>query len=622
MSPVSSGVSVGLQHKKSEVACETCSRSDRDALEVAVGAIPGAAVSVCPHDGEFAGDVSGGGSGSGEPIHTISLNLTAFDTRHYMDLIRARAATIRRVVRALKPALGLHNALDAGCGVGFFTQTLTELGLEARGFDGRFENVVEARKRFPKIAFECGDIESAEIAALGTFDLVLCFGLLYHLESPMRAIRHLRTLTGKGLLLESMCVPGDDAHMILRDEPLQQDQSLTDMAFYPSEPSLVKMLYRAGFAHVYRVPQLPEHDDFRETSDHARRRTVLFASHRPVRVACIERIAEAQAGRDPWTKLDAEHETFASRVRRFLAKPARLQYVALANRVRRVLPSVPIPLRLPYGAWWLAEHGALDRELIHEGFETAEAAFVGRFLRPGMTVLDVGAHHGLYTLLASKLVGRDGRVIAFEPSWRERRRLARHLWINRCRNVEVHSCALGDRAGESDFYLVEGMHDWCNSLRAPNIEERTSKVRVEVRRLDDVLEGIHWPRIDFIKLDVEGAELSFLRGARRMLCAEVRPAILVEVQDVRTAPWGYAARDIVRFLSDAGYSWFALADDGSLESISSELSSYDGNLVALPHERFEEFSEMGLELSSPPGGVFRESRGTVRACREHEFVGG
>ena len=85
---------------------------------------------------------------------TISLNLTTFDTRYYLDLIRTRGATIRRVVRALKPALGLRNAVDAGCGVGFFAQTLTELGLETRGFDGRFENVIEARKRFPKVEFE------------------------------------------------------------------------------------------------------------------------------------------------------------------------------------------------------------------------------------------------------------------------------------------------------------------------------------------------------------------------------------------------------------------------------------------------------------------------------------
>jgi FkbM family methyltransferase len=562
-------------------------------------------------------DVNRGGA-----ANTISLNLTPFDTRHYLDLIRARGATIRRVVRALKPALELRTALDAGCGVGFFAQTLTELGLETRGFDGRFENVVEARKRFPKIAFEQGDIESAEIATFGTFDLVLCFGLLYHLECPMRAIRHLRALTGKGLLIESMCVPGDDTRTILREEPLQNDQSLSDMAFYPSESCLVKMLYRAGFAHVYRVPRLPEHDDFRETEDHARRRTILFASHQPAIVACLERIAEPRGGRDPWTKLSTQPRTLAARMRLFLSKPARMRYVALANRARRTMRSMPLPLRLPFGAWWLAEHSALDRDLIYDGFETAEAAFVARFLRPGMTVLDVGAHHGLYTLLASKCVGNYGRVIAFEPSPRERRRLARHLRVNRCRNVEVRPLALGDQAGEADLYLVEGMHDWCNSLRAPNIEDRTSKVRVEVRRLDDVLEDINWPRVDFIKLDVEGAELSFLHGARRMLCGDMRPAILGEVQDVRTAPWGYAAREIVRFLADAGYAWFALADDGSLESISSELSSYDGNLVALPNERLDEFSEMGIELSRTPNEVFQQARGAVRSCREHEFVGG
>jgi hypothetical protein len=182
-------------------------------------------------------------------------------------------------------------------------------------------------------------------------------------------------------------------------------------------------------------------------------------------------------------------------------------------------------------------------------------------------------------------------------------------------------CA-GRSCGEADLYLVEGEHDWCNSLRAPNVEERTSKVRVEVRRLDDVLEGMSWPRVDFIKVDVEGAELSFLRGARRMLRGDVRPAMLVELQDVRTAAWGYEAREIVRFLAEVGYSWFALADDGSLESISSELSSYDGNFVALPRERFEEFSEMGIKLASTPGEIFRQAHGVIRSCREHEFVGG
>ncbi len=72
--------------------------------------------------------------------------------------------------------------------------------------------------------------------------------MLYHLEDPLLAIRHLRALTEKCLLLESMCVPDEKPSMLLREEPREDDQSLTDVAYYPSEDSLIKMLYRAGFA--------------------------------------------------------------------------------------------------------------------------------------------------------------------------------------------------------------------------------------------------------------------------------------------------------------------------------------------------------------------------------------
>src|SRR6266404_4577737 len=202
---------------------------------------------------------------------------TVFDQSHYLKLIEARGATIRRLVSQLKPTLELSTALDAGCGVGFFAQILQEAGLEVHAFDGRTENVEQARTRFPGISFAQGDVENPEIRKLGEFDLVLCFGLLYHLENPFSAIRNLRAVTRKGLLLESMCFPDEEPWMLLREESSLEDQSLWTLAFYATEGCLVKMLYRAGLAAVYRVAALPDHDDFRETSKHARRRTILFA---------------------------------------------------------------------------------------------------------------------------------------------------------------------------------------------------------------------------------------------------------------------------------------------------------------------------------------------------------
>jgi len=526
-------------------------------------------------------------------VGRMAITLTEFDQRRYLRLIDARGEAIRRVVGELKGALGLATALDAGCGVGFFAQTLQECGLSVGAFDARIENVLEARKRFPEIPFEQGDIESPGIAALGKFDLTLCFGLLYHLENPMLAIRHLRTLTGKGLLLESMCIPGSGPGMVLREEPAAADQSLTDIALYPSEACLVKMLYRAGFAAVYHVAELPDHDDFRETPLHARRRTVLFATAVATQLPGFEKIEEPREVADPWSKtaISGSGASAPGRIWRFLQRPRRAQYISLAYRARRVFPEMPIPLRLPFGAWWLAQTSALDDELIHDGFEDAEMAFVGRLLRPGMTVLDAGAHHGFYTLLASKLVGREGRVIAFEPSPRERRRLRRHLWVNRCRNVDVQSYALGEEHREADLFVVEGREDWCNSLRAPQIDARTVTVRVEVERVDDVLEKLGVTRVDFIKLDVEGAELSFLQGARRTLAAS-RPVILAEVQDLRTRPWGYAAREIIEFLTREHYCWFALTANSNLQPVATDRKFYDANLVALPEERAEQFQKM------------------------------
>jgi len=530
----------------------------------------------------------------------FTIKLTPFDQRAYRKLIAARAETIRRVVGKLKPAMRLASALDAGCGVGFFSQTLAECGMGVCGFDGREENIVEARKRFPHLPFETADLQDRNILELGRFDFVLCCGLIYHLENPLLAMRNLRALTEKCLLLESMCIPGDGASMLLREEPRAEDQSLTDVACYPSEGMLAKMLYRAGFAVVYRVTPLPEHDDFRDTPEHARKRTVLLASSAPIDIAGFRLYPEPREEGDPWSKAGAARPTVARRVGRFLASPVKRKYITMALRARRVFPEMAIPLRLDFGAWWLAEKGALDHELMYNGFEETELRFVQRLLRPGMTVLDIGAHHGLYTLLTAKSVGRRGRVIAFEPSPRECRRLAKHVRVNRCRNVEVEACAVGDTSGEAELYMVDGFRDWGNSLRPPAVPEPTRLVRVSVRRLDDVLAERGIEQVDFIKLDAEGGELAVLEGGRRLLQTAPRPAILAEVEDIRTRPWGYPARKIMQLLARWNYRWFALGEMGTLYPASQDDESYDSNYVALPDERAEEFQRLLAEKPDRP----------------------
>jgi len=71
------------------------------------------------------------------PTAEITIKLTPFDRKEYRALIEARELTLRRIVKTLKPALGLSNAVDVGCGVGFFSQTLAECELQVCGFDAR-----------------------------------------------------------------------------------------------------------------------------------------------------------------------------------------------------------------------------------------------------------------------------------------------------------------------------------------------------------------------------------------------------------------------------------------------------------------------------------------------------
>lgn len=288
--------------------------------------------------------------------------------------------------------------------------------------------------------------------------------------------------------------------------------------------------------------------------------------------------------------MSAPHETETasplSRAWRFLRKPWSEKKKAFYIRWARAFPNTPAPLRLSFGAWWLVRNDNTGLPISEGNFENAELAFVSRFLQPGMTVLDIGAHHGLYALLASKRVGPGGRVFAFEPSPRERKTLLRHLMINRCKNVTVEGLAIGSEEKDTSLFVVQGSNTGCNSLRrpAPDVAGALLPTPVHVVRLDDWLEDCGVDRIDFIKLDVEGGEIEVFKGAERLLLRRPRPVVLLEVQDIRTQQWGYEAKEIITSLHQKEYQWFCVLEDGSLEPLDTTATNFEGNYVAVPQE--------------------------------------
>jgi FkbM family methyltransferase len=144
-----------------------------------------------------------------------------------------------------------------------------------------------------------------------------------------------------------------------------------------------------------------------------------------------------------------------------------------------------------------------------------------RFLRPGMTFWDVGAHAGFMTLLASRLVGAGGRVHAFEPAERSRARLRAALRANDTSNVIVHDVAVGATSGTATLYSHGTSSMWTTVAELGD----APVVDVTARTLDDLADELGTP--DLIKVDVEGAETDVLCGARRLLAAG-RSKLVVE----------------------------------------------------------------------------------------------
>jgi len=261
--------------------------------------------------------------------------------------------------------------------------------------------------------------------------------------------------------------------------------------------------------------------------------------------------------------------------------------VGLRFHGKGTFPNFPIPVRLPFGAWWLAWNDVVGKSVLKGVFEKSESEFLMRMLKPGMTVLDIGAHHGFYTLLASRSVGDGGHVFAFEPSPRERKKLNWHVRWNHCSNVEVFDVALGASAGEAELFLAAGRETGCNGLRPPAVRGTPKRVNVSLDTVDNFLSRRKIERVDFVKLDVEGAELSVLGGAGTLLSGRPRPVLLAEVCDLRTAAWGYSASEILKYLSDRGYRWFELQDGGWLSPALLGRDKYDQNFIAVPEELIE-----------------------------------
>jgi FkbM family methyltransferase len=229
---------------------------------------------------------------------------------------------------------------------------------------------------------------------------------------------------------------------------------------------------------------------------------------------------------------------------------------------RRRVPGTPYRVRFPAAQYlgWISIGGMKREQHIAQHFRD--------HIRPGDTVIDVGANVGVYTMLAAELVGRSGHVHAFEPDPQSMFYLLTTTNRNRLTDrVTLWNVAASDRSSNTQLYL-DLKTARTTSLNAdaysPDAQVRQPLV-VGTARLDDLI--TQPPR--FLKIDVEGAELAVLAGASGLL-RDYHPVVLVEVLPDNLP-------QVTDLLVSLGYS---LADAGSGTVLGA--GEFTGDVLAVP----------------------------------------
>lgn len=212
----------------------------------------------------------------------------------------------------------------------------------------------------------------------------------------------------------------------------------------------------------------------------------------------------------------------------------RLGLLAQSAAQQRETPpdlSGTVSFELPFGTIALDARDDVMRPAIESLgiWEPGGTAYFGRVVKPGMTVLDVGAHVGYHACHAGRLVGPTGLVLAFEPEPRNYQLLLANVWRNGLGNVVCFPWAVTDTSGFARLYLHPtntGDH------RLADDDERDS-IPVRTVRLDDLL--VVRPPLDVVKIDVQGGERRAVAGMAALLAASPSLRLTVEF-------WPYGIR--------------------------------------------------------------------------------
>lgn len=184
-------------------------------------------------------------------------------------------------------------------------------------------------------------------------------------------------------------------------------------------------------------------------------------------------------------------------------------------------------------------------------------------LKNGDIFFDIGAHIGWYSLNAAQIVGKKGKVIAFEPNSNCIADLKRNKELNKFDNITIEEIAITDKNTRSDFWIGDDMGGSLiqkNTMRL-TIDKKIKKITVSAQTLDDYCKEHNIKKISLIKIDVEGAEMRVLRGAKITL-KNLYPDIIIEWVDITFQADNTSKMRLINFFSAYGYYPYTFTSSG------------------------------------------------------------
>lgn len=207
-----------------------------------------------------------------------------------------------------------------------------------------------------------------------------------------------------------------------------------------------------------------------------------------------------------------------------------------------------------------------------------DALKLSHFLSPGDTFIDVGANHGSFSLVASRLVGTGGMVVAVEPQPLLSKLVGLSLQETAECPFEVYQFACSDHEGQANFYVPFGSSGSAGLIPGFSAKGQHQTFNVALKRFDDSVDWKSFTGHCFVKLDVEGSEMAFLRGAEQML-RERKPKIMMEVNPNSMAQAGVELEELIAFFTERGYSHFIELNQPSEQLPLAEMRNVYRNVV-------------------------------------------